>query len=511
MSDKFGNWLIGGVAHVMRPTSTPIRIDRVSILDRRRLVLLIVLILLVGTRDAFTQSQQSHSSVSAGDLEWHFRYELFQMLLEERGLAVEPSLEHALASPQESVVVLVGTLNPQQVDAEKLIPFVSNGGCVLLATDRTGRLGTAASFIAGPISSSDPSTQYQELTDCLRVLDVDASHTVMQGVREIVVNRSGWLSLPPATSMNWQILATVPQTCRPIRSRGQPLIAVSQISRPSAGFLMIAADPTLFTNSMMWHGDNAVLAIRISEELCRREKKRLTFVVDGRPLASYRRSPMLQESGQQEPSPPAPQSPPPVPAAPPDLTWEQRLQVLNAVIQHVEESNIHNEALINNPRHPHQQRYPRVILLILAIATSIWLLSVLRKQAGDRPSEPAPLIMKSAKRMVSESASSARDYASILRTLTRELCRELTGSSVPQDWQQSLSNPTMLPTLTKAQRRDLEEIVKLAVDRDMPHISASRLRQVGSMIRQIRSIHRSANDAGNDLQIANSPSLFSAG
>lgn len=489
--------------------STPMPRDRLSTLSWRSLVLWIASILFAGTMNAIAQSEQTRSSVSTSDSEWHFRYELFQMLLEERGLAVEQSLERALATPLESVVVLVGSLNAQQVDAEELTSFVSHGGNVLLAADRTARLGTTASFIAGPITSSDPSTQYQELADCLRVANVDDSHVVMHDVHEIIVNRSGWLSLPPATTMNWQVLATVPQTCRPMRSRGQPLIAVSQIRSADAGFLMIAADPTLFTNSMMWHGDNAVFAIRVSEELCRREKKRLVFVVDGSPLPSYRQSPNLQESGQEEPSPSVPQSPPPIPATQPNPTWEQRLQVLNSVIQHVEESNIHNEVLINNPRRPHQRLYPRVILLFLAILTSIGLLSVLRKSAGDRGGNPAPMVMKSAKQMVSETASSARDYASIVRTLTRALCRELTGSSVPQDWQPSLSDPTMLPTLPPSQRHLLEEIVKLAVDQDMPHISASRLRQIGSLIRQIRSVHRSGNDTGNDLRIAPSPSLVS--
>lgn len=514
MSDTFGKWPVDGVAHVMRATSTPIPKDRASIPGHRILVVVIVSILFAGTVDAFAQSPPSRNSGSTGDLEWHFRYDLFQMLLEERGLAVEQSLERALATPLESVVVVVGTLNPQQVDVKQLIPFVSDGGHVLLAADRTARLGTTASFIAGPITSSDPSTQYQELADCLRVTDVDASHTVMQGVHEIIVNRSGWLSLPPASLMNWQVLATVPQTCHPLRSRGQPLIAVSQISRPGAGFSMIAADPTLFTNSMLWHGDNAVLAIRVSEELCRREKKRLVFVVDGQPLPSYRQSPMLQQSGQQAPSSPASESPPPVPAEQPDPTWEQRLRILNSVIEHVEESNIHNEVLINNPRRPHQRLYPRVILLILAVATSLWLLVILRKRAGGQPGEPATLVMKSATLMGSDTASPTRDYASIVRTLTRELCRELTGSSVPQDWQRILSEPTMLPTLTEfttTQRHLLEEIVKLAVDQDMAHISASRLRQIGSMIRQIRSIHRSANNPGNDLRLAHSPSLVSAG
>ena len=501
-----------GKRHVMRPTSISTLMDRLSTLGRQILVWLIASILFAGTADVFAQSKPSRNSVSSGDLEWHFRYELFQMLLEERGLAVESSLDQALTTPQESVVVLVGGLNPQQADADKLIPFVAKGGHVLLASDRTGRLGTTASFVAGPITSDDPATQYQELSDCLRVADVDASHTVMQGVREIIVNRSGWLSLPSANVMNWQVVTTVPQTCHPKRSRGRPLIAISQISRPGAGSLMIAADPTLFTNSMMWHGDNAVLAIRVSEELCQGEKKRLVFVVDGKPLPSYVQSPILQDAGQQEPSPPAPSSPPSVPSEQPDPTWEQRLRVLNAVIQHVEESNLHNEALINNPRRPHQQLYPRVILLMIAVGTSIWLLSVLWKRAGVQLNQTQSLVMKSAQRMVSDTTNSTRDYASIVRTLTRELCRELSGSSVPQDWQQSLSDPTMLTTLTKPERRMLEEIVKLAVDQDMPHISASRLRQIGSMIRQIRSTHhRSAHEAGVDLQIANSPSPFSVG
>lgn len=451
-----------------------------------------------------------------GDVEWHFRHELFQMLLEERGLTVETSLEAALASPRESILVVLGNLDRKQVDSGKLIPFATGGGRVLLASDRAGRMGPAVSFVAGPITANNQSTQYQQLSDCLRVSNLVGSHPVMDGVHEIIVNRSGWLSLLPEQLMNWQVIATVPETCKPQRSRGEPLIAVSQISRPGAGSMIIAADPSLFTNSMMWHGDNAILAIRISEELCRGEKTKLVFIVDGQPLPSYRQSPLLDESTR--PAPPVPQPPPQsrhqLPGPPPKPTWEQRLRVANAVIEHVEESNIHNEALIDNPRYPNQRLYPRVILLILAVLTGIWLLSKLRQSASVRPGEPAPREMKTAKRMSADTAGFGRNYASIAQSLARELCRELTGSPVPRDWHGQLSDPDSHPTLatlTSAQRSDLEAIVELATDRNIAHISASGLRRYGSMILRLRSVHRSsASIVGSDLRTSNTTSLLSA-
>ena len=469
-----------------------------------RLVLLIaaLVLILAGGRDTFAQPG------SPSDVQWHFRYELFQMLLEERGLAVADSLEMALVTPKDSVVVLLGNWTRQDVDPGKLLPFIAKGGRLLLASDRAARMGASVSFVAGPITSGDESTQYQQLPDCLRVTDLDDSHPLMQGVHEIVVNRSGWLSLPPESTLNWQAIATVPKTCRPQRCRSQPLIAVSQDSRPGAGSMIVAADPSLFTNSMMWHGDNAVLAIRTSEELCRGGKKRLAFIVDGTLLPSDRQSHLLQEATPPAPTTPAPpQSGPPMP--PPKLTWEQRLRLANTVIQNVEQSGILNEALINNPRYPNQRLYPRVILLILAVITAVWLLSKLRQSASVRPGEPSPRAMKTAKRMASDAAGTGRDYASIAQTLARELCRELTGSSAPREWERSLTDAELLPTLTSltsSQRRDLEEIVELAVDRSESPIYAHRLERIGSMIQQLRSIHRRSTKTA-----ATTSSLLSSG
>ena len=447
--------------------------------------------------NAFAQEGRLAGAGTTANVDWHFRHELFQMLLEERGLTTENTLDAALASPEDSVIVMFGRLNRFQVaDSSKLLPFVAQGGTVLVASDRSGTMGVTASFASGPITSGDAETQYQSLSDCLRVTDFDRSHPLMNGVNEIVVNRSGWLAFLPSSSMKWNIVATVPQTCSPRRSRGQPLIAVSQSDVSEAGTMIVAADPTLFTNSMLWHGDNAILAIRVSELLCRGGKSRLVFLVEGQPLPSYRSSPLLQETG---PAPSQNVSPPPMPPlqqTPPKPTLEMALRVANSVIQNVEESNILNEAIINHPRRPNARLYPLVILFGLAAITAAWLLSKLGHTAAVSPPPPEVRDMQTAHDMSKEGTDASRGYGVAAQTLARDLCRELSaGSQLPADWPQCLADLSLLPSweaMKKSHRRDLATVVELAASCSAPHISSRRLRQIGAIIRQLRALHREA-------------------
>ncbi len=448
--------------------------------------------------NVFAQGLRPGAATSA-NVEWHFRHELFQMLLEERGLTTEGTLEAALASPQDSVLVMFGKLNRFQVaDSGKLLPFVAQGGTVLVASDRSGTMGVIASFVSGPISSVEAETQYQGLTDCLRIADVDRSHPLMQGVDEIIVNRSGWLSILPSSSMKWEVVATVPQTCSPRRCRGQPLIAVSQSDTPAAGLMIVAADPTLFTNSMMWHGDNATLAIRVSEMLCRGRKNRLAFLVDGQALPSYRSSPLLKEP-RPAPSPDVTPPPrPPLPQTPPKPTLETTLRLANTVIQNVEASNILNEAIVDHPRRPNARLYPLVILFVLVAITAAWLLSKLTHTGAVRPPLPEVRDMQTAQDLSKTEMDAPRGYGMAAQTLARDLCQELTGSRVPADWQQGLTGPAPPPwrkTLNQSQRRNLATIVELAASHDVPHISPRHLKQIGATIRRLRTLHRAATQA----------------
>lgn len=458
--------------------------------------LLMPLVLLVApVTNAFAQRVGITAAGSIANVDWQFRHELFQMLLEERGLTAAESLDAALASPQESVIVMIGKLNRFQVaDSSKLVPFVAQGGTVLVAADRTGTMGLIASFASGPITSVDTATQYQDLPDCLRVTDLNQTHPLTKGIREIIINRAGWLVLLPSSPMKWDVVATLPDTCSPRRCREQPLIAVSRNDAPEAGALIVAADPSLFTNSMLWHGDNAMLAIRVSEFLCRGGKSRLAFVVEGQPQPSYRSSPLLQDANVPSPQDASPPPLPPAPRTPPKPTLETALRVANSVIQNVEESNILNEAIINHPRYPNRWLYPHVVLLSLAAITAAWLFSKLNHTAAIRP--PPPLIrnMQSAHRLSKEQADQFREYGAAAQTLACELCRELSvGSQLPAEWPHCPEAPSLLPmweTMTKSQRRDLVTIVELAANRDALHISSHRLQQIGAIIRMLRSLHR---------------------
>ncbi|MEK6257623.1 MAG: DUF4350 domain-containing protein [Planctomycetota bacterium] len=454
-----------------------------------------LLLAAVQVTNAFAQEGRVAGAGTSANVDWQFRHELFQMLLEERGLAAVETLDAALASPQESVIVMIGKLNRFQVaDSSKLVPFVAQGGTVLVAADRSGTMGLIASFASGPITSVDAATRYQDLPDCLRVTDLDQTHPLTQGIHEIIINRSGWLVLLPSSPMTWDVVATVPQTCSPRRCREQPLIAVSQSSPSEVGTMIVAADPSLFTNSMMWHGDNAVLAIRVSELLCRGGKNRLAFVVEGQPQPSYRASPLLQETNTPSPQNTSPPPMPPRHQPPPKPTLEMALRVANSVIQNVEESNILNEAIINHPRYPNRWLYPRVVLLSLAAITAAWLFSKLAHTAAVRPPPPSIRDMQSAHGLSKEGTDASRDYGAAAQTLARELCRELSmGSQLPAEWPHCPTAPSMLPsweTMKKSQRRDLATVVELAASRDTPHISPRRLRQVGTIIRTLRTLHR---------------------
>ena len=145
-------------------------------------LLMSLLFAIIPTSDAFAQKVDGDVAGAALNSEWHFRHELFQMLLEERGLKVAESLDAALASPQDSVIVTIGKLGRvHSAYPENLSTFAERGGAVLLALDSTASIGGIASFTSTSITSEDSVTQYQGHSDCLRVASLERSHPLVKG------------------------------------------------------------------------------------------------------------------------------------------------------------------------------------------------------------------------------------------------------------------------------------------------------------------------------------------
>ncbi|MBM4076927.1 MAG: hypothetical protein FJ267_14960, partial [Planctomycetes bacterium] len=281
----------------------------------RKQLLLIVVVLLTSSfafGQSNTQSNPSETSttqslsgkgsdpLAAGEVQppfqiavWDSGYELFQMLLEDQGLVPAKSMNQVAAAPTESVIVVMGNLEPlrnmstgshSRTDSH-IVEFIHRGGTVLIAANRSQSLESAGEFHAGPVTSNHPSIRYRKQEDYLRITDIARSHPLLANVNEIIVSQTGWFSLVESGRVNWKVVARAPKAGQPMESRRQPIAAVGTSVKSPDGVMILFADPHLFTNEMIWHGDNSILAVRTSELLVRSAKKRsVLFLVDGKVL-----------------------------------------------------------------------------------------------------------------------------------------------------------------------------------------------------------------------------------
>jgi len=448
---------------------------------------ILLLILHSSAADAFA-SQQTISD-RAADGRWHLGYEMFRMLLEEKGLTPEQSWDVALSSPAESVVVVCGDL--QQIQRREWLrarQFVAQGGALLVASEGNVEFPGVCSFYAGAATSDYSPDRYQSFADCIRIRRLKSDDELAKGVREIVVNRTGWLSTPVDDSLGWEVIASMPATTLPQDSRNQPLILAGRDAAPQTGLIILVADESLFTNGMLWHGDNAIFAIQVSELLCREGRRNLLFVNNGIPLPGYRES-----AGMQPPEPMSiepPEIPPNIDLPEPDFAT--KLQLANAVIDEIQESNLVNEVLRDRPRHMRPLAYLRTVLLILLVLATLFVLWQLMQKRLNLPALPRPRFLQSVFGVMSARQISNSEFGTAIVVLARDLCVELTGSRTETDWIRCLSERPASPTksLSRIQRRQLTDILGLALRGATIHLSRSRFQALGRAIKELRDQHR---------------------
>ncbi|MEO2013748.1 MAG: DUF4350 domain-containing protein [Fuerstiella sp.] len=443
-----------------------------------------VVLLVLCTLIAAPNSVAQQSTQSATD-EWHFRYELFQMLLEQNGLNPTTSFSEVLNDPEHSVVVIVGQLD-RSIHPRKIETFCENGGAVLMASDLTYSAGRICEFRGGPVVGVRSLDWYQSHRDCLNITDLDPDHPLTTGVNSIVVNRSGWLDSPRWLAREPEVAARLPARCIPADAGGKPVIATITLNPPASGPLIIVSDQSLFTNGMLWHGDNAILAINVSKMLCEGQRSRLLFLADGAGLGSYEDSPLLNNL-------PPPGSLPELPANMPEPELQTMLRVANSVIQNVERSNVLNEVLANRPRNARAPYYWRIFLFMLAIvalAFVIWKLSA----TGSAPQQSMPdREMKTAHQLSAGRKIKSAEFGFASSMLARELWEELTGLEDPASWQRLLAANAATGVLVdqeKSTQNQLSVVLDLAVNTRTVHISRRRFESIGQTIHQLRQLHR---------------------
>lgn len=447
-------------------------------------VVLVALSSIAGTERVAAQSETPPANGEAST-DWHFRYEIFQMLIEQSGPKIQGDPQSILNAPRRSVIILIGDISV--FAPHVLTEFAERGGTVLLATDRESTAGRIGEFRASDnaVFGMDPEDWYQSYRDCLVVSDISRPHPLSMNVNTLVVNRTAWLGNPRWARRGWNVVARLPNAIQPRAASGQPVVATLDQDNNNGGQIVLVADPSLFTNAMLWHGDNAMLAINLSQLLCSGERDQVMFVVEGQSLDSYTNSPLMNN--------PPPELPDNLPDNLPEPEIATLLRIANSVIANVEESNLFNETLADRPRNMPAPYYRRSILFAIAVLVLIFLIWKLSASAATTHPPMPVRDMKSAHELSSGAKSEKAEFGLAASMLARELCRELTGASDPDVWRRELAanaangKDVVSP---KSAQNDLQQVLDLAVNTRTVHISRRRFEAVGRQIQDLRQRFR---------------------
>jgi hypothetical protein len=419
--------------------------------------------------------------------EWHYRYDLFQMLLQQSGLEVTTNINAAFSEPDATVIVIIGQFNPRifSADLQRFLPR----GALLIASDSMVRLPWLFEIRPGPVTSDDAQTQYQNFNDVLRVPAIRSDDALVQGIDQLVVNRSGWISqLTPALG-SWSIHAKLPQGVQPTTSQARPILASYQSDQSDRAIFLLASDQSLFSNGMLWHGDNSLLAINVCRKLASHGRNRLLFIVDGVVQGGVQSELDDKQSAQQPPATPPSVNPPPPDAIPP-LTADQMVRVANEVIGRIEDSDLHNELVANQPRNMPQFRYERILWLILGFFSLFFILLRLlaRSRRPSLSQRDAPINQPAAWRamgLVGTLPRDSRKLGEYAQRMVRESLQRLTGSTDPRQWENFVTKH-LSPDVLNRHIADVR-LSEIATADELPSFDLRRLQRTLRVLHELEA------------------------
>lgn len=414
--------------------------------------------------------------------DWHFRYEYFRSLFEDEGLNVTTNVPEAFSNPEETVLVQLGRL--EAIHPQYVRDFCQRGGAALVATDDRYNFYGVGQFVAGPVRVFGSRNRYQGFEDCVVINQVNSLHPLMLNVSQVVLNRSGWLTSSRWGEPDWKVAFKLPEETSQLSASASPVIVTTEGFAAEKGRLALCADPSVFTNGMMWHGDNAQLAVNMARYLIGAGRKNVVFVVDNRPLGSFRQSVSQNVLDA---------LPPPI--EPPESFWDWPLPLMakaaNKMVNEVQSSNVLNEALADRPRNLSQPRYLRLLIFVVVAAALFLLLRRLMAGGRSQPVRSLVRTMKSAQTMQNERITKTAEYGHAACMLARELCGQVAGSSDPAEWVRRLKSNAVVgrETIHKRYRGDLSDVVDMAVNTQKVHLSEQRFLDFGRSLSRLRQLH----------------------
>lgn len=397
------------------------------------------------TQPACAQAPNRSINHQANNEAWQFRFDLFQMLLEQNGLEPIGESESFVAPgrPINNLVVISLGMQDRNPTLQLVRKFATSGK-VLIATDRAVRFDELFLIQDGPVESLSSQDSYQEFRDCIIAADFPKDDALTGEISQLIVNRGGWIAGLSNRYGTWQIHGRYPRRVRPLASARKPFLASMTLHAFDQPTLTIASDHSLLSNGMIWHGDNAMLAIELSRQLAadlngvgNSGNKKMLFLVDGQAMPSY------TKRAQQEP---ADQSIPPIPPideippeAIPEPTLDQMLKVANRVVSKVEDSDLINEFVSNQPRRIREPYFRRLLLILGSLFVLTYAIYRLSRPPAIATPASTTLAVGPPPIDTSKDFATAEQRGVAARYLARDFFIEQTGSTDARKWREMFS------------------------------------------------------------------------
>lgn len=417
--------------------------------------------------------------------DWQMGFDLFQLLLEQKGVIAENDQGRALTgNAQQKVVVVLGNVNGiPNWNWMRVRNFVQAGGVVLVATDQSSHLQGIARIEAGPLQVADDSA-YQGFSDCPIVNRFPGRQSITAGVEEIVANRAGWIQGLSRRS-EWMTVAEFPESTRTHRNRFAGSVPLISMKRPNrnGGKIIVMSDHSILLNGMLTHGDNARLVMNIADELCDAGRRELYLIIDGQ-VASAK----------------LPHELPPIRLEDvPPLTLEdfadmprgQLLNFANTLLTELEDENVHNELFAEQPAAIEPPFYRQCLYIVVAILGILFLLRQIPK--GSKHVQPAvrrePTSMSDIR--INELVL-AGNLLPAARELARDFFRTVTQSSDIADWQITPEEVQVEGGFLyrRSIRNAFMRLHRLATQVDRSYIPQRQFQKLAKQIEHLHLLHR---------------------
>lgn len=369
----------------------------------------------------------------AGQPDFQFGFQLFHLLLEQKGMyAVSDFSEPMEQRPKQTSVVLVGEMGSLPVGLRaRLRDFVGRGGTLLVATDESAFFSDLFLVRDGPFEVPDDDNAYQGYRDCPVVTDFPTRSRLVDGVSRLIANRPGVIAQTVNRLGNWYTLARLPDVLEGAgRRRAElPLISLMQSRYRQGGRLLLMADHSILINGMLWHGDNAKLAVNIADWLSEGDRKEVVFMVDGEPIkAMLATPPELPDE-----LPPLEDLPTPTLKDLSRLPKDVLLNFANRFVAGMEDADVMNELLANQPAEMPTPRYRQMLYIAIGILATILTLRLMGRTGHRVPPTP-PRAVGDADDSTQSPQLSTTEIQDAGRELAQNALRQLTGSTDPLDW-----------------------------------------------------------------------------